>query len=102
WVLAAPLLTVGTGFVATPVIVVLLLLSVFILTKTPPNKIGDRLRELYAYLFGAQLPDADERAAQKSGRADTGLVFNDLGDEEDPASIPWWRRNKTRREEDPA
>jgi S-DNA-T family DNA segregation ATPase FtsK/SpoIIIE len=102
WVLAAPLLTVGTGFLATPVIVLLLVLSLFILTKTPPNKVGDRLRELYAYLFGAQLSDADERAAQKAAKADTGLVFNDLGEEEDPASIPWWRRNKTRREEDPA
>lgn len=100
WVLAAPLLTVGTGFFATPVIVLLLLLSVFILTKTPPNKIGDRLRELYSYLFGAQLPDAEERAARK---ADTdALVFTDLADDEDPASIPWWRRNKTRREDDPA
>ena len=100
WVLAAPLLTAGTGFFAAPVIVLLLVLSIFILTKTPPNKIGDRLRELYAYLFGAQLPDAEERAARKT---DTdALVFNDLADDEDPASIPWWRRNKTRREGDPA
>ena len=100
WVLAAPLLAVGTGFFAAPVIVLLLVLSIFILTKTPPNKIGDRLRELYSYLFGAQLPDAEERAARK---ADTdALVFDDLADDEDPASIPWWRRNKTRREDDPA
>ena len=100
WVLAAPLLTAGTGFFAAPVIVLLLVLSIFILTKTPPNKIGDRLRELYAYLFGAQLPDAEERAARKT---DTdALVFNDLADDEDPASIPWWRRNKTRHEGDPA
>ncbi len=100
WVLAAPLITVGTGFLATPVIVLLLVLSVFILTKTPPNKIGNRLRELYSYLFGAQLADADERAAQKNGTG--ALVFNDIPDDEDPASIPWWRRNKSRREDDPA
>jgi S-DNA-T family DNA segregation ATPase FtsK/SpoIIIE len=100
WVLAAPLLTVGTAWLAAPVIVLLVLLSVFILTKTPPNKIGDRLHELYAYLFGAQLADADERAARKN---DTdALIFNDLADEEDPASIPWWRRNKSRREDERA
>ncbi|MEO7123474.1 MAG: DNA translocase FtsK [Lacisediminihabitans sp.] len=100
WVLAAPLLSLGTGFLATPVVVLLLLLSVFILTKTPPNKIRDRLGELYSYLFGAQIADVDDRASRKN---DTdALVFNDLSDDEDPASIPWWRRNKSKREDDPA
>jgi S-DNA-T family DNA segregation ATPase FtsK/SpoIIIE len=108
WVLAAPLLAVGTGLLATPVIVILLVLSLFILTKTPPNKVGQRLRELYAYLFGAQLPDAEERAARKSQSgtgsfSDLGLDTDDDGSGEDDAStIPWWRRNKTRREDDPA
>jgi S-DNA-T family DNA segregation ATPase FtsK/SpoIIIE len=108
WVLAAPLLTIGTAFLATPVIVILLVLSLFILTKTPPNKVGQRSRELYAYLFGAQLPDADERAAQKSKAAGTGS-FSDLGfgdddadGDDDVSAMPWWRRNKTRREDDPA
>jgi S-DNA-T family DNA segregation ATPase FtsK/SpoIIIE len=99
WVIAAPLLTVGTAFLATPVIVLLLILSIFILTKTPPNKIGDRLRELYSYLFGAQLADADQHGHKNDTDA---LVFNELPDDDDPASIPWWRRNKTRREDDPA
>jgi S-DNA-T family DNA segregation ATPase FtsK/SpoIIIE len=110
WVLAAPLLTIGTAFLATPVIVILLLLSLFILTKTPPNKVGLRFRELYAYLFGAQLPDADERAARRSQSPHTGS-FSDLGlddddggddGDDDASTMPWWRRNKTRREDDPA
>jgi S-DNA-T family DNA segregation ATPase FtsK/SpoIIIE len=107
WVLASPLLAIGGALLAVPIVVILLLLSVFIITKTPPNRIGDRLRELYAYLFGAQLPDAEERAANKTAKADTGTLgtMGDLGlegEEEDPASLPWWRRNKTRREDDPA
>jgi S-DNA-T family DNA segregation ATPase FtsK/SpoIIIE len=105
WVLATPLLTVGTAWLATPIVCVLLLLSLFIITKTPPNHIGSRLAELYAYLFGAQLPDAETRPLQKGTTADTGTfgTMGDLGLEaEDAASLPWWRRNKTQREGDPA
>jgi S-DNA-T family DNA segregation ATPase FtsK/SpoIIIE len=103
WVLAAPLITVGTAWLATPLVSVLLLLSLFILTKTPPNHLGQRLGELYSYLFGAQLPDADARAAGRTGSVSFG-DFGDLGldSDDDPSSLPWWRRNKTRREDDPA
>ena len=105
WVLAAPLLAIGTAWLATPIVSVLLLLSLFIITKTPPNRIGSRLAELYAYLFGAQLPDAESRPLQKGTTADTGSfgTIGDLGLEpEDSASVPWWRRNKTQREDEPA
>ncbi|MEP6479687.1 MAG: DNA translocase FtsK 4TM domain-containing protein, partial [Rhodoglobus sp.] len=56
WVLATPLLTVGTAVIAVPVVIIVLVFSLFIITKTPPNRIGARLRELYSYLFGAELP----------------------------------------------
>ena len=98
WIIAQPLISVGTATLATPLIVVLLVLSIFIITKTPPNRIGSRLRDLYAYLFGAQLQDADERAAAKADKNDS-LQFGTLGDlglEEDPSQLPWWRRNKAR------
>ncbi|WP_394770074.1 DNA translocase FtsK [Lacisediminihabitans sp.] len=102
WVLAAPLLAVGTAWLAVPLVSLLLLLSLFILTKTPPNHLGARLRELYSYLFGAQLPDVDERSAKKADSVSFGDL-DDLGiDAEDTASLPWWRRNKTQREDDPA
>lgn len=104
WVLASPLMYVGTAALATPVIIVLLVLSLFIITKTPPNRIGARLRELYAYLFGAQLPDATERETSKT-TANDSLEFgtlSDLGLDEDPASIPWWRRNKASSAGEPA
>ncbi|TAL46305.1 MAG: DNA translocase FtsK [Salinibacterium sp.] len=107
WVLANSLISIGTTALATPVTVVLLVLSLFIITKTPPNRIGARLRELYAYLFGAQLASEEERAAARQARNETG-EFGSLGDlgldapTDDLGSIPWWRRNKANRSDDPA
>jgi len=101
WVLAAPLIAVGTAYLATPVVIVLLVLSLFIITKTPPNRVGARFRELYAYLFGAQLP---EPTSKKAGAESVSFGdLDDLGlDDDEDAQLPWWRRNKTRREDDPA
>ncbi|WP_353987647.1 FtsK/SpoIIIE family DNA translocase [Ruicaihuangia caeni] len=92
WVVAAPLISLGTEWLAVPLIVIVMVLSLFIITKTPPNRVGARLRELYSYLFGADLPSQE----QASG----GVTSDDSG--EDDEQLPWWRRNKTRREEDPA
>ncbi|MFZ6990806.1 DNA translocase FtsK [Curtobacterium sp. RRHDQ66] len=119
WVVIGWLVAVATVWIAVPVAIVLLVLSLFIITKTPPNKVGRRLHELYAYLFGAAAPAAEEdvpaepaKAPRKgiAGKTDSqGLqLFDDLGfgDGEQPddaeAHIPWWRRNKSGREEDPA
>ena len=105
WVLAQPLITLGTSALATPVVVLVLVLSLFIITKTPPNRIGSRLRELYSYLFGAQLLDDEERAAIKAAKNES-MQFGSLTDlglgDEDPASIPWWRRNKSTHSDEPA
>ncbi|WP_144711140.1 DNA translocase FtsK [Curtobacterium pusillum] len=127
WVVIGWLVTIATAWVAVPVAIVLLVLSLFIITKTPPNKLGRRLHELYAYLFGAPAPaaevdpDVDEPAAprakpsKRTKKGDTDFqLFDDLGfaddraasadgdDEADGGTIPWWRRNKSGREEDPA
>ncbi|MGN8049983.1 DNA translocase FtsK [Curtobacterium sp. 22159] len=125
WVVIGWLVTIATAWVAVPVAVVLLVLSLFIITKTPPNKLGRRLHELYAYLFGAPAPAAEvgedapadapaprSRTTKKRGGKGDGdfPLFDDLGFGEDEAqsegdaegTIPWWRRNKSGREEDPA
>ncbi|MBH0131571.1 DNA translocase FtsK [Salinibacterium sp. NK8237] len=110
WLLANPLLWLGGMWLAVPLIVLLLVLSLFIVTKTPPNRLPSRLRELYAYLFGAQLQSDEERAAAKNS---TGTNKNDsvqfgsltdigLGDVNDTGSLPWWRRNKSQQTEDKA
>jgi S-DNA-T family DNA segregation ATPase FtsK/SpoIIIE len=124
WVVIGWLVSVATAWVAVPVAIVLLALSLFIITKTPPNKLGRRLHELYAYLFGAPGPvdeapadDAEPTAATKptrkrgaKGQSQDFPLFEDLGFDEDGAPVdagadehlPWWRRNKSGREEDPA
>jgi S-DNA-T family DNA segregation ATPase FtsK/SpoIIIE len=105
WVLGAPLLF-ATVWVATPIVSVLLLLSLFIITKTPPNRVGNRLRELYSYLFGAQLEEREPKFVEKPAKNakqsmdETGdLPISSLDDyevDEDPSSLPWWRRNKAK------
>ncbi|WP_159499962.1 DNA translocase FtsK [Microbacterium sp. 18062] len=71
---------------------VLAALSVLILTKTPPNRIGRRLGDLYAWMFGAERRDP----AQAVEAGPPASV-----DDDPTESIPWWRRNRTGREEDP-
>ncbi len=107
YAIGMPLTTYLTAWIAVPLIVLALVMSLFIITKTPPNHIGFRLRELYAYLFGAELPDPEELAARKAAKTATVPLgtLGDLGLEaqvEDADQVPWWRRNKLQREEEPA
>ncbi len=95
WIIAAPLIATITSVGATTVIIVVALLSLFILTKTPPNRVPERVRELYAYLFGAAFPDEAERKAAKAEKTEGE------DSDADSAALPWWRRNSTQREEDP-
>src|SRR5690606_3039134 len=104
WVTGQPFVAGNVLWLGVVVAALLLVLSLFIITKTPPNRIGRRFRELYAYLFGEQLEEPAPKPAKGSG--DTTEAFGDFGDlgidPEEAASLPWWRRNKTQRETDPA
>jgi S-DNA-T family DNA segregation ATPase FtsK/SpoIIIE len=100
WMAGWPLVQLGATPLIIPIAAIVLVLSLFIITKTPPNRIGARLRQLYAYLFGATLV---ERVPKPSAAGETTPLefgtLSDLGlDEEDPASVPWWRRNKAKRD----
>ena len=107
WMLAQPLILLISEVGAAVVIVLLLLLSLLIITKTPPNRIPARFRELYAWLFGAPEP-ADEAGDQKASRRRGKSVPTELDGIDDPDEgertglVPWWRRNASNREEDPA
>ncbi|NIJ06248.1 FtsK/SpoIIIE family DNA translocase [Frigoribacterium faeni] len=90
WLVASWLVALATEWVAVPVVVVLLALSLLIMTKTPPNRIGHRLGDLYRWLFG-------ETTADASAAAGTAEVDGDAAD-----ALPWWRRTKSGREEEPA
>lgn len=89
WMLGQPL-TYLTDVVAYIVLGLLAALSILIITKTPPNRIGARLGDLYAWMFGAERPVPAAEAPVEETPAD-----------EADDSLPWWRRNKTGREEDP-
>ncbi len=94
WMLAWPFASIGATWFTVILACVLLVLSLFIITKTPPNKIGARLRELYAYLFGAELPVPAPKAAVTGETTQFGSM-SDLGFEpEDASSMPWWRRGR--------
>ncbi|TFC76938.1 DNA translocase FtsK [Cryobacterium cheniae] len=104
WMIAAPLIYLTTSIGATIVVILLLALSLFIITKTPPNRIGQRSRELYAWLFGAQLPDPEQRAAAREAKHEKAVQveLDGVDDvDEDAGALPWWRRNTSKREEDP-
>ncbi|MBF4619032.1 DNA translocase FtsK [Clavibacter sp. VKM Ac-2873] len=107
WVLAAPLSLLVTSIGAGIVAGILLVLSLFIITRTPPNRVGMRLRELYSYLFGAPPVDEEQRAADRAARktqATEQVELEGLDDEGpvDTDSLPWWRRNRSQREDAPA
>ncbi len=91
WMLGEPIALVLTEVGAYIVLSLLAVLSVLIITKTPPNRIGRRLGELYAWMFGAEPPQ------EKSADASADDTAEDDGD----PSLPCWRRNKTGREKDP-
>ncbi|WEO78636.1 DNA translocase FtsK [Cryobacterium sp. SO2] len=112
WMIAAPLIFLITTVGAAIVVILLLILSLFIITKTPPNKIGERSRELYAWLFGTPLAEPEERAAAKEAKHEriqalkTKQIELDgldpaQDDDTDEGALPWWRRNTSKREEDP-
>ncbi|GAA1640071.1 DNA translocase FtsK [Microbacterium flavum] len=97
WMIGEPL-SYLTEVVAFLVLGVFAVLSILILTKTPPGRIGRRLGDLYAWMFGVERaePAADATATGPTvafGAADGDADAKDAG-------TPWWRRNKTGREED--
>ncbi|OIU87987.1 DNA translocase FtsK [Microbacterium sp. AR7-10] len=91
WMLGEPLAFL-TPVVAYIVLAMLTALSILILTKTPPNRIGERLGDLYAWMFGAERPLRP--TAEEAAAAD-----DDAAEKDD--ALPWWRRNKSGREETP-
>ncbi|WP_292834727.1 DNA translocase FtsK [Microbacterium sp.] len=94
WMGGEPLAALLTPVGAYIVLSVVTFFSVLIITKTPPGRIGSRLGELYAWMFGAE-----RGVAFADGTV--GFAPGEPGEPgaHEPA-LPWWRRNKTGREED--
>lgn len=92
WMIGEPLALFLTNIGAGIVLGLFAILSVLILTKTPPNRIGTRLGDLYAWMFDAERPE-------KSAPAEASAAVE--ADSDAAGDLPWWRRNKTGREKDP-
>ena len=106
WMLGEPLAMFLTDIGAYILLSLLGVLSILILTKTPPNRIVSRLGDLYAWMFGTERliedeasPTAPTKVLGKGRKKKAGE--DDAADESEDADIPWWRRNKTGREQEP-
>lgn len=95
WIVGEPLALVLTAVGAYIALSLLAVLSILILTKTPPNRIGRRLGDLYAWMFGVERTEGADRP-------DPATKVLPAADDDEPAekSLPWWRRNKSGREDD--
>ena len=83
WLIAIPFLATITIWGAVPVLALIGFGSVLIMTKTAPNKIGERLGQLYEYLFGSAF-----------GSREKEPELEEVSDAFDGTKVPWWRRGK--------
>lgn len=95
WLVAGPLATLITPTGSLIVSAVLGALSVLIIAKTPPNRIGARFAQLYVYLFGEH--ERAPRPEPEPASTETGLRITDLEPYESD-NVPWWRRNAPSRD----
>ena len=101
----------GTLWLAWPVLIIFMLGSLLVISKTPPAQIGSRLLEAYAYLFGS---NPDVVAAKWSERRENWMAkgrealtvsqpdepdyvdFDELAETMpvEDESVPWWKRGR--------
>lgn len=92
WLVSGPLSVVITVWGSGTVMFAFAFLSLLILTKTPPTRIGQRLGELWRFLVGGSTEKTDDEIGKTGGELDA----------DEASKLPWWRRNSQRREEEPA
>jgi len=84
WLISVPFAPL-TVWGATPALLLVTFASLLIMTKTAPNRIGQRLRELQTYLFGES-----HKAAV--------VVEDEIHDAFDGTKVPWWRKDRSKEE----
>jgi S-DNA-T family DNA segregation ATPase FtsK/SpoIIIE len=85
WLISVPFFNTITIWGTIPVLAAFTFGSLLIMTKTAPNRIGERLRELTNYLFGeSKVREQSEEIAE-----------DEVPDAFDGTKVPWWRRGKS-------
>ena len=83
WLISVPFYNTITIWGTVPVLAAFVFGSLLIMTKTAPNRIAERLRELTTYLFG----ESKQREVVEE-------VEDEIPDAFDGTKVPWWRRGK--------
>ena len=83
WLISVPFFNTITIWGTLPVLTAFAFGSLLIMTKTAPNRIAERLRELTTYLFG-----------ESKTREEIEEVEDEIPDAFDGTKVPWWRRGK--------
>jgi S-DNA-T family DNA segregation ATPase FtsK/SpoIIIE len=91
WLISVPALYL-TIWGAVPFMLLVAFMSILILTKTPPNKIRERLSAYWHGLFASGQPRADKQTEQAE---------SEVHDAYDGTKVPWWRRDKDAKDEEP-
>ncbi len=91
WLVANWLTTTVTAWVTIPLFAIVILLSMLIVTRTPPTRVFERISELWSHLFPH---DVREKLSGVTGSVPTGDLsgvssHSDLGD-----GRPWWTIRK--------
>lgn len=99
WLGGGPLTSLITAWATVPLFILILILSLCVITKTPPALIGRRLMQAWHFLIEGQRVPAD------AGSADGEHAGNEQNDGDEPDAeeakrLPLWRRNRERREPD--
>ena len=83
WLISVPFYNTITIWGTVPVLAAFTFGSLLIMTKTAPNRIAERLRELATYLFG----ESKQREVIEEAE-------DEIPDAFDGTKVPWWRRGK--------
>ena len=84
WLISVPFYNTITIWGTIPVLAAFTFGSLLIMTKTAPNRIAERLRELLTYLFG----ESKQREVIEEAE-------DEIPDAFDGTKVPWWRRGKS-------
>ncbi|MEN9989979.1 MAG: segregation ATPase FtsK/SpoIIIE [Actinomycetota bacterium] len=84
WLIAMPTLSLFTIWGSVPITALIAVGAILIMTKTPPTRIGERLRLLWVHLFGEGKTRVIEPVVEEE----------EIHDAFDGTRVPWWRKDK--------